>query len=214
MSIGPESTRDLKYNISEIDREIGAINGDYMDLDIDLIQLAVNKARTKGRVALLDAGCGIGLGLIDLKDQISFRAPLAENLIDAWGVSLLDYRNEVDQTDVGWRVKQKLHNDYIQYQIGNLATIPLPHGHFDVAYSSQVMLHNSEIHPIINNILPRLKGGGSYYFDTLVEQGDEVKELTDSLPENEWQTLVQKRTRSFLFGGEQSRLIHKITRED
>jgi SAM-dependent methyltransferase len=208
--IQPSSREDIPYDDYELTRSVGSINGDFMAIDREgPIGAAITAARAKGRVALLDAGCGAGVGLMGLKGQIVLRTELTENDVEAVGVSLVDYRDRVDTYDIGWRGVKKLASGYIDLTFGNLSSIDLPKKHFDVAYAYQVLLHNDTIAPIIRNVLPTLSSGGIFYFDTLVEQNDEMESLTSDLPKSEWHVESTKLTRTFIHGTE-SRMMHKI----
>jgi len=207
--IEPNSSNDLPYHDSEINRSIGPINGDFMCLDdAGPLLTAIDKARAQGHVALLDAGCGTGYGLMDMKDQISFLAPIDEDAIEAVGVSLTDFRTYLRG---GWREKAHLTDGYIALRIGNLATMSLAPEHFDVAYSYQVLLHNTDATLIIKNVMSSLRDGGVFYFDSLVEQQEKLDKLTDSLDPAEWRIQSESLTRQFI-GWQDTRMMHKILR--
>ena len=87
--IQPDSRIDVEYPSFAISRGIKPINDDFMRIDGQgPIGVSIDKAKRQGRIALLDAGCGIGLGLIDIKDRISSHAPIDEQSVDAVGVSV------------------------------------------------------------------------------------------------------------------------------
>ena len=209
MRISASSTKDLMYSDHEVYRSIGAANADLMKLDGDgPIQRAVDAARKHGRVAILDAGCGTGYGLVDLKEQVSYRAPVAEDAIEALGVSLSDVRS---QFEGNWLDKKHLYDGYVALRLGNLATVSLQPAHYDVAYSYQVLMHNERVAPVIGNVIPSLQPGGAYYFDTLVEQRDEVADFTAGLDPTAWAVDSRELTREFI-GGEDTCLVHRISR--
>ena len=87
----------------------------------------------------------------------------------------------------------------------------LPEEHFDVAYSHEVLLHNEQVNPIIENVLSSLRPEGVYYFNTVVEQGDEVEDAIDALSRKQWKLETRKLTHTFA-NGTRSRLVHKVTR--
>jgi hypothetical protein len=62
--------KDFTYFDHEINRFSGTFNGDFMHLDGEgPIAAGIAKARSQGRVTLLDAGCGTGYGLINLSNK-------------------------------------------------------------------------------------------------------------------------------------------------
>jgi SAM-dependent methyltransferase len=203
------STEDLVYFDDELNRTIGEANGDFMHLDYKGPTLtAIEIARAQGHVSILDGGCGSARELIDLKDQIIVRAPISANSVDAVGVSLTDFSHRFTG---GWREAAHLTDGYISLFIGNLATLPLEPDHFDVAYSYQVLLHNKEPIPIIENVLPSLSTSGIYYFDALVDQQDDITAYTDSLDPSKWQAQSIPLTVEFI-GGKDTRMMNRIIR--
>jgi hypothetical protein len=108
---------------------------------------------------------------------------VADSQIEAAGVSLADYSAQIAG---GWLEKKRLTDGYVALHLGNLSTISLKPQYFDVAYSYQVLRHNQVITPIIENVMSALRAGGVYYFDTLVEQQEEVDVLAKSLAPTEW----------------------------
>jgi len=207
-TIHPGSQSDIPYNNFEIERDSGTINGDFMRLDgYGPIATGIQLAREQGKLAILDAGCGTGYGLADLKDQISFRAPVPEESIEALGVALSDVRA---QSEIPWREKEKLSNGYIALRIGNLGTIDLRPERYDLAYSFEVLLHNEVVAPILSNVTNSLRVGGTYYFNSLVDQTDEIKDFIASQgPRLEFQSNQVTRDQ---IGGTATRAFHKIVR--
>ena len=190
--ISPASVEDLSYDIDDLDRRIGDVNGDFINLDGGgPIEYALRVARLRGSLGLLDAGCGTSLSLLGFKEQVSRRAPIDADAVRAVGVSLADY------TDLlwAWKDRANVRSGYVQMRIGNLATIGLEPEQFDVAYSYEVLPHNAQIAPVIANVMPSLRAGGAYYFDTLVEQQEELDALNAQLDPTQWQLLSETITR-------------------
>lgn len=205
------SETDLHYTDHEINRGIDVINGDFMQIDgVGPIRQAIDHARTHGNVSLLDAGCGTGLGLIDLKDQVAFRAPINPEAIEAVGVSMADYSHRLDE-DAGWVNRKRLANGYVNIRLGNLATIDLAPTSFDVGYSYQVILHNEKVEPILENILPALSAGGVFYFDTLTDQREEVDSISKDLIVDGWGSQTATVTKTSYTGESKARIMNKLT---
>jgi SAM-dependent methyltransferase len=203
------STVDFTYADYEVSRSAGAMNGDFLHLDGGgPLRSAIDIARARGSLTVLDAGCGTGYGLSDFKDQVNFRAPLPDFKIDAHGIGLSDVRS---QFDGGWRGKERLHNGYISLAIGNLATMPIKPDYYDIAYSYQVLLHNSQITPLVSNVISSLSQDGAYYFDTHLTQQQELDSLLHSLDSKAWDVVSKPLTRQFI-GGEDTRVMTKLTR--
>ena len=203
------SVEDMLYADHEVNRDACIMNSDFKHLDGGgPLRSAIDIARTHGRLAVLDAGCGTGYGLADFKDQVNFRAPLPDERIDAQGIGLSDVRS---QFDGGWHNRKRLHNGYIAFTIGNLATISLKPDYYDIAYSYQVLLHNSHIAPIVENILTSLAVEGAYYFDTHLTQQPELDSILHSLDSDDWNVVSKPLTKQFI-GVEDTRVMTKLTR--
>jgi len=168
---------------------------------------AIQVAREKGSVRLLDAGCGSGYGLYDLKDQVEFRARIDAHDITAVGVSLADYTDRIED----WRVRDRIEAGYIELRLGNLATVDLEPEYYDVAYSHQVLLHNTEIAPIISNVMPALSRGGVYYFDSLLSQQEELDDIMSVADPEQW-NLRQADVTQTSFSGSETRMMNKLQR--
>ncbi|HSX29458.1 MAG TPA: class I SAM-dependent methyltransferase [Candidatus Saccharimonadales bacterium] len=207
--ITPDSHTDIPYDDYEINRHIGSVNTGYMHLNFGgVIRAAIERARLHGQVSLLDAGCGTGHSLISLKEQIRFRAKIADEAIEAVGISLSDLRSRLN---AGCHERNRSRNGYISLRIGNLATMPLEPHRFDVAYSSQVLMHNSEPARIVANILPSLRHNGVYYCDALPEQKAELDTFKTTLDPAEWNMQSTTVTKQCI-GGQDTYVFYKFHR--
>jgi SAM-dependent methyltransferase len=207
--LSSSSREDLVYTDSEINRWVGAINHDFVLVDGDgPVTTAIDRARAYGGVSILDAGCGTGLGLIEFKGQVVNRTPIDPSKVEAVGVSLADYSNRMPDDKL--ESSKQLKAGYIGLQVGNLATIGLAPRSVDVGYAYQVLLHNETIAPILGNVLPALSAGGVFYCDTLIEQQQEIDDVSAPLRDAGWTTKSVPVTRSFFTGDSGTRIINKF----
>lgn len=150
-----------QYLRSEIDRDIGAYSADFHSPDHrPLILVALEILRKKGRIAVLDGGCGTGKALWGLKDQLKFRAgiPLPADSLRFVGVSKENFSQESE-----WAaVRKAIRSGELEYLVGDLRDIPLPGNAFDIITLYEVLIHNSAdaAEQIVNRLYEVLKPEG------------------------------------------------------
>ena len=207
---------DIPYSDDEVTRDIGSINRDFtatFETSGDIISRSIAIARENGRIAVLDAGCGIGNGLTSLRDQVRLRTKIPDDDIETVGISLSDHRDLLG-VDSRWDHARAINDTRIQRHFGSIALINLPSEQFDIAYSYQVLVHNEHAVPIINTILPSLAQGGSFYFDSALHQQDEIDDTLRSLSAHEWQSTSKTISRTFFDGTSDSKRIHRVSRQN
>ena len=201
-----DTTECIHYATHEVDRDIGAVNSHFMVLDNEgPIGAGIRIARAQRKLTVLDAGCGTGNGLRGLKEQISFRAPIPEEEIDAVGVTLGEYG---EYFRGGPAERRRLTNGYVSILMGNLACMPLNPEYFDLAYSFEVLMHNDRVAPILANVVSSLRPGGEYYFNSLVRQLDEVEGFADGQDVS----LESEKVTARQLLGTSTRIFYKLTK--
>jgi SAM-dependent methyltransferase len=196
------------FDKHEVDRNAGTVNGSFMPLDgHGPLITGIEIARQSGSLAVLDAGCGSGNSLIDLKDQIEFRAPIEPERIIAVGIDRHDYTAYIPNPEG----RRRAMNGYVNLRRGDLATIDLEPEAFDLAYAHEVLIHCEGIASIVARILGSLKSGGTFYCNTLPEQAIEFESLSRRLRQAGWTACSREMTRASIIGP-QTRAIHKVVK--
>lgn len=161
-----------EYQRVNVDRSIFSYS-EFLDKDKNgenLISLALSKLRNKGKIAILDAGCGTGRALFGFKEQILFRTKQEKNpnVVEAVGINDNDFSKESEM----WRVHKANAKGFIKYIVGKLETVKLPPNSFDLILSYETLIHNSDdnVVNIMENMVKSLAPGGRFYFDLLEEQ--------------------------------------------
>lgn len=178
---GIEDTID-SFHRSEIDRSVWDVLFQMKDpLGEPLFEIALGKLRRQGEIAVLDAGCGTGRSLVELRFQLMFGAGKASPGIRAVGVNLSDYSKESELVSV----RQAPQNGSIEYLVADLETTELTPDSFDIIYSYETLVHNdtSKATRIVDNLLTALKPEGVLMFDISKGQKDRFGEyLRNEVP--------------------------------
>lgn len=201
-----------RFTRSELDRSIGAYSKDFNTPDgKKLIEVALEKARERGSLAVLDGGCGTGRALWELRDQVLFRLgrPSDSVQLSFVGVNRDDYSQESELADV----RQSIGKGEIEYRVGELVQTKVEPERYDLITFYEVLIHNSPADSavIIERHLEGLRPGG-WLFATL-DRGQyahpDFKKLIDRVSDNRrWKTnIYEKSTRDG-----QSRLFFSVNR--
>ena len=161
-----------EYQRVNIDRNIFSYS-EFLDKDKDgenIISIALNKLRNKGKIAILDAGCGTGRALFGFKEHLLFRTKQEKNpdIVEAVGINDKDFSKESEM----WRVQKANAKGFIKYIVDRLETVKLPPNSFDLILSYETLIHNSDdnVVNIMENMVKSLAPRGRFYFDLLAEQ--------------------------------------------
>jgi SAM-dependent methyltransferase len=161
--VTPTPAQLAGYSLSSLDRDSGSLFVAYHHLDGKgpkgtLIELCGRQ----DTVAVLDAGCGTGSQLVNLMVQLAITEGIDPKRILADGVSDHDFsrfsRDRITRVALGAGLAN--------YAVMDLAQDALPSGAYDMSYSYEVLMHNEEPEPIIENVWQALAPGGVSYFNT------------------------------------------------
>jgi SAM-dependent methyltransferase len=206
MNVGVES--QSYFRRQDLNRSIGEVNRGFIaafNHDTSPTSRALEIVRKQGSVTLLDAGCGSGQALADLKDQVMMMARKRTERIRAIGVDLNDYRQYIDDP----LLKHRAYNpDYMTVVRADLQQPVLQPETVDMAYSFEVLMHNEDPVRIISNIAEVLKAGGVYYCNSLPEQQTDIAVYSDELRVEGWDVLSVPHTETFYNGVTDTRFFH------
>jgi len=177
-----------KYELPEIDHSISMPSQDMLDNRREpLIGVALEILRKNGSISVLDAGCGTGFALFELKDELLHRTGNKHNpsIVQATGISLEDYSQKSENRFA----REAIKNQYSNYIVDDLSSVNLIQESIDLCWSHEVLIHNSneKIVKIINNILPAIKPNGYFYFNLNPDQRNspEVSSVIQDLKEKD-----------------------------
>ena len=183
------------YQRALIDRGIISYSGDFLGpKGENLISAALNKLRDKGQISILDAGCGTGRALFELKDQLLLRTQQREKpeIIKAVGVSDEDFSKESEMM----AVRSAVSKGFIKYIVGKLETVKFPPNSLDLIVSYETLIHNNNnnVVKILNNMLKTLAPEGIFYFDLLEEQrfSPQISEMLKKVRQGEYEVYEYK----------------------
>jgi SAM-dependent methyltransferase len=154
----------------EIDRGSSALAKMKDESGKFLMEIVFDKYRSQQQIAVLDAGCGTGHTLYEIRDRLNHRVHVASASMTTVGVNDVDYSDESGSPET----RAAIRNGEIQYIVDDLATIQLPSQAFDVIYSYETLIHNGigKTAKIIDNLLPFLKQDGVLIFNITEDQWD------------------------------------------
>jgi SAM-dependent methyltransferase len=160
------------YSHGNLDRDYGPLYSAFSQLDgRGPRQTLAEICETRpGSVAVLDAGCGTANQVTGLVVSVAdcFDIDISRFQVDA--VSDYDFsrfsRNRMTRVAIGAGL--------VNYVVGDLNTLELPRGAYDLAYSYEVLVHNGEPERIVDNMWQGLKPGGVAYFNA---DGSQVARL-------------------------------------
>ncbi len=162
------------FSHSEIDRGAVPMSGELLDEDrTPLIGVALDVLRSKGTIAMLDAGCGTGHGLWDVKDQLLFRTSNRSHpdVVHAIGINDQDFSQKSEQ----YRVAKAIREGELDYIVGDIETVSIPSRSQDIIWSYEVLPNNptTQVVKIIPHLIQMLNSQGRLYFNLNPEQMDD-----------------------------------------
>jgi SAM-dependent methyltransferase len=157
----------------EIDRGLSAVEKMKDGSGKLLMEIILDKYRSQHQVAVLDAGCGTGRTLYEIKDSLTHWAKATSESVVLVGVNDIDYSEE----SVDPKTQAAIKNGEIDYRVDDLTTVELPAQAFDVVFANEVITRNTlgNAAKIIDNLLPPLKPDGVFIFDISEHQWENVK---------------------------------------
>ncbi len=170
-----------------IDRSTYPMSGEFLDEEgTPLLGAAINTLRNNKSLAMLDAGCGTGHTVWEVRDQALFRTGNYPNpdIVKAIGVNDTDFSQESSKKEV----REAISDESIRYIVNDIETVDIPLASQDLIWSFEVMLHNPnpKVARIIRHLLPMLKPNGRFYFNITPEQRNdpEISSAIDDAKEN------------------------------
>ena len=164
-----EPTDELgDYTRWELDRTFGSPSAEFRTDNQPQFFQIIEMAREKGSLAVLDAGCGTGRGLFDLKDQVDFRTGVP---VRAVGINDVDYSQESEDRFV----RQAFRNGDMEYRVEDLRQTRFDKPEFDLVFSYEALIHIDDFDQVALNLAQAVRPGGYMYFDLLKEQIDSEK---------------------------------------
>jgi SAM-dependent methyltransferase len=158
---------------SEIDRGLDAVEKMKDESGKFLMEIVFDKYRSQQQIAVLDAGCGTGHTLYEIRDRLNHRVHAAPASMTTVGVNDVDYSDESTSS----KTRAAIKTGEIQYIVDDLATVEFPKQTFDVIYANEVITRNTlgNAAKIIDNLLPTLKPEGILIFDISGYQWENAK---------------------------------------
>ncbi len=160
----PDDTVGSWYSRCEIDRSGSLMQREMRDdSEKPILISTVTKLRERGEIGILDAGCGTGRTLYEIRDQLKFRTGIDPAKIITVGVNDVDFSDESEDA----RTRDEIKNGGIEYLVNDLADVNLEPNKFDLIYSFEVLTHNKseKIEVIITNLLRSLRNDGLFIFN-------------------------------------------------
>lgn len=145
----------------EIDRGIPLDMED--EFKTPVLQVIINKLRDQGSISIVDAGCGTGRALYQMRNQLLLRTDAKPDDILTTGISDIDFSDESGDLDV----RNAISRSEINYVVADIATAQLKPQSFDAIYSFEAFIYNepAKIIKMIQNLLPSLKPDGFLIFN-------------------------------------------------
>lgn len=181
----PLDTVGSYYLRCEIDRSGDLMLREMKDEQGRFIRtLTLETLREQGQIAILDAGCGTGRTLNEIRTHLLFRTKARPEDILTVGVNDIDFSDESELV----ATRKAIRDGVIQYVIDDLEKVDLPQDKFDLITSFEVLNHNKpeKVVGIIKNLLRFLSQDGLLIFDleTYQREKPEIVAFIDSLLEN------------------------------
>ena len=162
----------------EIDRGIPSDMKD--EFRTPILQVFIDKLREKGSISVMDAGCGTGRALYQMREQLLFRTDAKESDVLTTGVSNIDFSDESESAGV----RNAISKGDINYVVDDLSGVQLPSSSLDAIYSFEAFIYNEpeKIIKIVQNLLPSLKPDGFLIFN--LKEGQRNNDLISTYLEN------------------------------
>lgn len=192
------------FTTESVDHRIDAIEEVFAPLGPEAgpLKEAIAAANARGKVRVLDAGCGRIMALTELKEMVLQSTSLRKSDVIAVGINghsfVDDLNNEefdrVIENDVGFR------RDHLAHAVVEPA-------YYDVAYAHDVLAYNNDPAAIIDNLLSAIRPGGVFFGDISPNQVKDIQPLISRLRAGDWSICSY---RGVLDGSE--RVFYKITK--
>jgi SAM-dependent methyltransferase len=189
----PRDESDIlgNYKRWETDRDMTGPSENFRDeRDRPLLMVARDIYRKRGKIAALDAGCGTGNALLDLREQIKITGGEDSKILTV-GVNDQNFSNESMEREVREAVKAKK----VKYVVGKIQDIKFANK-FDLIWSYEVLLHNSneEVAKTITNLLEALEDDGRMFLNMTEEQRSsaEISSLIENLESSASLRILEK----------------------
>lgn len=164
------------YSYHELNRGIMTFNGRFSPIG-DPLHAIDEIADRQEYITILDAGCGTGRQLYEMVEGATRMFQIDQRRILADGVSDYDFSDMADDKEA----RRAYVSGALNYHVGDLNTMELPEGSYDLAYSYEVLVHNEEPNRIVENLWRALRPGGSAYFNAEANQIPAISETIEAI---------------------------------
>jgi SAM-dependent methyltransferase len=166
----PDDTLGIFFRM-EIDRSSTSISREMKDeFGASLMDIVLGKCKQQGQIAVLDAGCGTGHALYDIREQLRGRVGVGSEKITTVGVNDVDFSDESENS----YVRSSIEDGKIRYLVDDLETVQLQSKAFDVIYSYETLIYNAtpKVTRIVDRLLLSLADKGVLMFNVTGGQRD------------------------------------------
>jgi SAM-dependent methyltransferase len=178
-----------KYPKRDVSHSIAVIEGKFRALGENEgpLKRCIDTVQETGRVRVIDAGSGNGIGLADLVEQITSQTGARKRNVAAVGIDGLNHFRDLADSEI-----DRISDAHLDLRTDHLAHAVLEPSYYDVAYSYETLTHNDDPTAIIDNFLGALRPGGVFYCNTMPEQSETIQPLLDRLQAGGWDVASQR----------------------